>query len=128
MTMTPGSKWLVPSWLVVQGVLILGAKWIGGDAGEGVGWLAAAVVAAALFLAGGRSDVVRIARGDRIDERQLQIDLFAVAITLSLLLLGVFGVFLYEAANGRSGAAFGVLLAVATVTYLVSLAVLNRRT
>ncbi len=69
MTMTPGSKWLVPSWLVVQGILIL-----------------------------------------------------------SLLLLGVFGVFLYEAANGRSGAVFGVLLAAATVTYLVSLALLNRRT
>ena len=119
--------WLLPAWLALQGALILGAKWIGGDPREGAFWLVAALGAAALFAVSGRSDVVRMARGDSIDERQLQLDLRAVGLSGSVVLLAIFGAFLYEAANGRSGAAFGWLLALWTVSYLASLFVLNRR-
>lgn len=120
-------RWLLPASLGVQGTLILAAKWIGGAPLEGAVWLAAALGLAASVAAAGHGDVVKTLRGDEIDERLALIDLRAIGITASALLVTLFALFLYESAAGHSGTPYGPLLALSSVTYVVALSVINRR-
>jgi hypothetical protein len=61
-------KWAVPIFVVAMGVVYLVAFWAGGEVGAGVGAAVFMVVVAVLLLFGGRSEVVRVLRGQPTDE------------------------------------------------------------
>ena len=66
---TPNSKkWAVPILLVAMGVVYLVVFWVRGELRAGVGAAVFMVVVAALLLFGGRSEVVRVLRGQPTDE------------------------------------------------------------
>ena len=73
------SKWFLPSFSLVLGLVILAASWLGGQPGAGVISLAVLAAFGLLILLAGRSETVRGLRGDGRDERFAQIDLQATA-------------------------------------------------
>ena len=75
------SKWFLPSFSFVLGLVILAVAWLGGQPGEGVFGLAGLTAFGLFFLLAGRSETIRGLRGDGRDERFAQIDLRATAMT-----------------------------------------------
>ena len=71
------SKWFLPSFSFVIGLVILAVAWLGGQPGEGVVALVGLTVFGLFFLLAGRSETVRGLRGDGRDERFARIDLQA---------------------------------------------------
>lgn len=119
--------WMVPLLCLLIGVAFLVAFWIGGNPGSGVGALAVMVGYGVLLLVGGRSEIVRVLRGQPADERYRMFDLRASAITGTVTLTVLIGGLFYELAQGRDGNPYGLILAVAGVTYLVALSALRWR-
>src|SRR5262249_47743868 len=58
------SKWFLPSFSLVLGLVILAAAWLGGQPGEGVFGLVGLTVFGLIFLLAGRSEAIRGLRGD----------------------------------------------------------------
>lgn len=121
MPRTYDKRWVVPLLCLFLGLAYLGAFWLAGNPGAGVGPFAIMVGYGLLLLLGGRSEIVRVLRGQPSDERYRMFDLKASAIagtvTLSILIGGLF----YELAQGHYGNPYGLILAVAGVTYIASL-------
>ena len=121
------TKWFLPVFCLVLGVLVAAAMAIGGDRVDAVFSLVLfAVIAAALWL-GGRSETVRMIRGDGRDERWATIDLAATAITGLVLITVIIGACLYEWSQGRDGSPYSQLGAVGGIAYIVALVVLRQR-
>ncbi|MDQ6816459.1 MAG: hypothetical protein M3018_03500 [Actinomycetota bacterium] len=74
------SKWYLPVFGVVLGLMMLGAQWIGGHLGDGLVSLGIMVAFSVALLFGGRSETIRGLRGDGRDERFGQIDIHATAL------------------------------------------------
>lgn len=127
MQMMKTKAWMVPLLCLLIGVAFLVAFWIGGNPGSGVGALAVMVGYGVLLLVGGRSEIVRVLRGQPADERYRMFDLRASAITGTVTLTVLIGGLFYELAQGRDGNPYGLILAVAGVTYLVALSALRWR-
>lgn len=121
------SKWFQPGFAVVMGLVILGAEWIGGHPGAGVGSLAIMIAFGALLAFGGRSEAIRELRGDQRDERERQIHIRAVALAGHTTILAAVIGFLVEVARGHDGHPFGWLGALAGISYLLALRVLQAR-
>jgi hypothetical protein len=121
------TKWFLPAFCVALGAAVLTAQWIGGNLHGGLLSLAAMSVFALAILFGGRSETVRGLRGDGRDERFRMIDVHATALTGTVLVLVLSGIWLVELARGNDGSPYGELMAVAGLTYLAAIAFLRWR-
>jgi hypothetical protein len=109
------------------GVTIAVAFVIGGKPGEAIFSAALFGAIGLAFLLGGRSETVRVVRGDLPDERWQMHDLRATAIAGLVLIFAVLGAWIVQVARGRSGSPYDALGAVAGVSYLVAIVVLRLR-
>jgi hypothetical protein len=76
---------------------------------------------------GGRSDTIRMLRGEEDDERTLALESQAMTITAFVLVVALAGLFLAAGVRGESGVTYAALLILAEVVHIGALAVLNRR-
>jgi hypothetical protein len=121
------TRWFLPAFTLALGLALGGAQWIGGDAQTGVTSMVFFLAIAAVFFWGGRSETIRMIRGDGRDERWARIDLAATAITGLVTILVIIGACAWEWAHGRDGNPFVWLGALAGTTYVASLLVLRAR-
>ena len=116
------SKWFLPSFSLVLGLVILAVTWLGGHPGVGVGSLVGLTAFGLFFLLAGRSETVRGLRGDGRDERFAQIDLQATALSGLAVIVALIVAWLVATARGQSGSPYGWLLAIAGLTYVLAVA------
>jgi hypothetical protein len=121
------TKWFLPGFTAVMGVVIAVASLVGGDSEGAVIALAISLGAAFLMLIGGRSETVRGLRGDGRDERFRRIDIEATAITGTVVLLAIIVGFIVELARGHNGSPYTWLAAVGGITYIASVVVMRVR-
>jgi hypothetical protein len=122
------TRWFLPAFALLIGGLMLGAFWIGGDLGQGLGSLGVMAFVAALFYFGARrSETLAGLAGPGRDERWEKIDIHATALAGMVLITIVIGGFLVEVARGHDGSPYGQLGAVSGVVYIASVALLRRR-
>ena len=116
------SKWFLPSFSLLLGLVMLAAGWLGGQPVTGV--ISVAVLAAfgLVVLVAGRSETVRGLRGDGRDERFARIDLQATAAAGLALIVALIVAWLVAVARGQSGSPYGWLLAIGGLAYLLSVA------
>jgi len=116
------SKWFLPSFSLVLGLIILAASWLGGQPGAGVISLAGLTAFGLLFLLAGRSETIRGLRGDGLDERFAQIDLQATAVAGLAVIVTLIVAWLVATARGQSGSPYDWLLAIAGLAYALAVA------
>jgi hypothetical protein len=119
--------WWVPVLVGALAVPTFVAFWIGGRPQAGLLWGSLSILFAIVLVLGGRSDTIRLLRGEDEDERTLALEYQATTATAVVLLVALAGLFLVTAARGDNPIVYGVLLLLAEVTHLGALAVLNRR-
>jgi hypothetical protein len=124
---SPGSARWVPALVAGLAVPTFVAFWIGGDPRAGLIWGSLSVVFGLVLVLGGRSDTIRLLRGEDDDERTLALELHATTLTALVLIVALAGLFLVAAARGENPIVYGLLLLLAETTHLGALAVLNRR-
>ena len=107
------TRWFLPAFTVVLGLGLGGAQWIGGDRQTGLTSIAFFVVIAALLFFGGRSETIRMIRGDGRDERWARIDLAATALSGLVVITAIIAACAWEWAHGRDGTPFVQLAAIA---------------
>jgi len=122
------TKWVVPVFSVLLGLVEWVAFAVGGDARAGaIGFFITAAFGALLLL-GGRSESIRGMRGDGRDERWAMIDLRATALAGFAVIVAVIVGFIVEVGRGRSGNPYVWLGALAGFTYLIALLIGRWRT
>jgi hypothetical protein len=121
------SKWTLPGFSVLIGLIYLGAEIVGGNAQVGVAMLAVMMVFALAVLLAGRSETVRGLRGDGRDERFQMLDLRATAYAGVAVIAAVLAAYVFEIAHGRSGLQYAWLATVGGVIYLASVIYLRIR-
>jgi hypothetical protein len=114
------SKWFLPSFSLVLGLVMLAVSWLGGSPGQGVISLAVLAAFGLIILLAGRSETVRGLRGDGRDERFAQIDLQASALSGLAVIVALIVAWLVATARGQSGSPYGWLLAIAGLTYVLA--------
>ena len=115
------SKWFVPAFAVLAGLIILAAQTIGGDFKGGL-------VSLAIMVAfGGRSETIRGLRGDGRDERFRQIDIHATAIAGLAVILAVIIAFVVELARGHNGEPYTWLGAIGGLAYIAAVIAMRIR-
>jgi hypothetical protein len=120
-------RWWTPVFALLLGVAMLVAFWIGDNITDGLisfGVMAAVAVGVVVF---GRSETVSGLSGPGRDERWEKIDIHATALTGMVLITVIIGAFLVDIASGGDGNPYGLLGAVAGITYIVAVAVLRAR-
>ncbi len=122
------SKWFLPGLAAFLGVFVFVALWVGGDALGGV-YAGAVLLAFGLFvlLAGTRSETIRGLRGDGKDERFRMIDVHATAFSGTVLICTLIVLWAIEVARGHDGNPYGLLSALAGISYLVGIAFMRWR-
>ena len=121
------SRWFLPAFALVLGVVMFGAQWIGGHAEEGLGSLAIMAAFGALILFGGRSETIRGLRGDGRDERFRTLDLKATAFAGIAVICALIAAFVVELARGHSGMPYAWLGAIGGLAYLIAIIILRVR-
>jgi hypothetical protein len=121
------NRWFLPAFTVVLGVALGGAQWKGGDRQTGLTSMAFFAVIAAVLALGGRSETIRMIRGDGRDERWARIDLAATALAGLTAITAIIVACGWEWAHGRDGTPFVQLGALSGVSYIVALVVLGKR-
>ena len=116
------SKWFLPAFSLVLGLVMLAVSWLGGSLSQGLISLAVLAGFGLIVLLAGRSETVRGLRGDGRDERFAQIDLQATALSGLAVIVTLIVAWLVATARGQSGSPYGWLLAVAGLTYLLAVA------
>ena len=116
------SKWFLPAFSLVLGLIMLAVSWLGGSLGQGLISLAVLAAFGLIILLAGRSETVRGLRGDGRDERFAQIDLQATALSGLAVIVALIVAWLVATARGQSGSPYGWLLAIAGLTYLLAVA------
>ena len=116
------SKWFLPSFSLVLGLIMLAVSWLGGSPGQGVISLAVLAAFGLIILLAGRSETVRGLRGDGRDERFAQIDLQATALSGLAVIVALIVAWLVAIARGQSGNPYGWLLAIGGLAYLLAVA------
>ncbi len=116
------SKWFLPSFSLVLGLVVLAASWLGGQPAEGVISLAILAAFGLFFLLAGRSETIRGLRGDGRDERFAQIDLQATAAAGLAVLVALIVAWLVATARGQSGSPYDWLLAISGLAYALAVA------
>lgn len=122
METTMSGRWAVPGFGILMGVALMAAATIGGQPALGVGMFAVMAIYSGLVVGlSGRSEIVGVLRGQPADERLASFNLNATAIAGTVAIVVAIAGFLWETAQGRSGADFAVVAATAGVGYLVAL-------
>jgi cobalamin synthase len=116
------SKWFLPAFSLVLGLVMLAVSWLGGSLGQGLISLAVLAAFGLIILLAGRSETVRGLRGDGRDERFAQIDLQATALSGLAVIVALIVAWLVATARGQSGNPYGWLLAIAGLTYVLAVA------
>jgi hypothetical protein len=116
------SKWFLPAFSLVLGLIMLAVSWLGGSPVQGVISLAVLAAFGLVILLAGRSETVRGLRGDGRDERFAQIDLQATALSGLAVIVALIVAWLVATARGQSGNPYGWLLAIAGLTYVLAVA------
>jgi hypothetical protein len=116
------SKWFLPSFSLVLGLVILLVSWLGGHPGAGAISLAILVAFGLFVLVAGRSETIRGLRGDGRDERFAQIDLQATAVAGLALIVALIVAWLVAIARGQSGSPYDWLLAIGGLAYALAVA------
>jgi hypothetical protein len=101
--------------------------WMGGDGTNAAYSFILFAVIASVFALGGRSETVRMIRGDARDERWAIIDLAATAIAGMVVIIAIIAACLYEWSQGRDGSPYTQLGALGGISYVVALAILRHR-
>lgn len=97
------------------------AFWAGGELRAGVGAAVFMVVVAVLLLFGGRSEVVRVLRGQPTDEMWRSFNLPTIWFASEVPAVVVIGAFVYEIARGQGGQPYALLGFVFAVAYVAAL-------
>ena len=121
------TKWFLPSFSVLIGLIFFAGFWIGDDRAGAVWSLALMSVVALLLLAGGRFDMVRGLRGDGRDEYWARLDVHATALAGSFAIGLILVMCVWEWAHGRDGSPYVQLGALTGVAYVASLGFLRWR-
>jgi hypothetical protein len=121
------SWWWIPVLVAALAVPTFLAFWIGGDPRAGLIWGSLSILFALVLVLGGRSDTIRLLRGEDDDERAFQLETQATTLTAVVLIVALALLFLVTAARGENPLVYGLLLLLAETTHLGALAVLNRR-
>jgi hypothetical protein len=121
------TKWFLPLFAVVLGLVMFTAQWIGGRPGDGAFSLGIMSAFGAFVLLGGRSETIRGLRGDGRDERFKLLDLAATAIAGLVVITAIIVGFVVEMARGHNGEPYTWLGAVAGVSYLIAIITLRMR-
>ena len=116
------SKWFLPAFSLVLGLVMLAVSWLGGSLGQGLISLAVLAAFGLIILLAGRSETVRGLRGDGRDERFAQIDLQATALSGLAVIVALIVAWLVATVRGQSGNPYGWLLAIAGLTYVLAVA------
>jgi cobalamin synthase len=116
------SKWFLPLFSLVLGLVVLAVSWLGGNLGEGVISFAILAVFGLFVLVTGRSETIRGLRGDGRDERFAQIDLQATAVAGLTLIVALIVAWLVATARGQSGSPYDWLLATGGLAYVLAVA------
>ena len=116
------SKWFLPAFSLVLGLVMLAVSWLGGSPGQGVISLAVLAAFGLIILLAGRSETVRGLRGDGRDERFAQIDLQATALSGLAVIVALIVAWLVATARGQSGSPYDWLLAIGGLAYLLTVA------
>jgi len=111
------SKWFLPSFSLVLGLVIFAVSWLGGHLAAGVVSFAVLVAFGLVLLLAGRSETIRGLRGDGRDERFAQIDLQATAASGLAVLVTLIVAWLVAIARGQSGSPYDWLLAIGGLAY-----------
>ena len=114
------SKWFLPAFSLVLGLIMLAVSWLGGSPVQGVISLAVLAAFGLVILLAGRSETVRGLRGDGRDERFAQIDLQATALSGLAVIVALIVAWLVATARGQSGNPYGWFLAIAGLTYVLA--------
>lgn len=104
-----------------MGGVYLVAAWAGGNLELGVRMAGIVVAVSALLLAGGRSEVVRLLRGQPTDEMWKSFDARASLFASFILIVAMIGAFVYEIARGQDGQPYALLCFVGGVSYMAAL-------
>ena len=121
------SRWWMPGFSLFLGAIMLVAFTIGDNVGQGLISLGIMAVLAAIFAFGRRSETLQGIGGPGRDERWAMIDLRATAMTGLVTITFVIGAFLYEVASGEDGEPWSQIGAIAGLSYIISVALLRRR-
>ncbi len=121
------SRWWTPACSLALGLVMFGAFTIGGEPDDGARSFAVMAVLAGAFLVGSRSETLQGLGGPGRDERWAMIDLRATAFTGMAVLTGLLAVWLYELAQGEDGNPYGLILALAGITYVLAVLVVRHR-
>jgi cobalamin synthase len=116
------SKWFLPAFSLVLGLVMLAVSWLGGHPGQGVISLAVLAGFGLVILLAGRSETIRGLRGDGRDERFAQIDLQASAVAGLAVIVALIVAWMVATARGQSGSPYGWLLAIGGLAYLLAVA------
>lgn len=126
-----GRWWL--SWRIIPalyaglGVIILVAQIKDGNTAGGLVWFGVMAAIAAVYAFGGRFELIRQARGDLVDEREVSINTRAMAATGTSLVIVLTLSIVYELARGRNPSPYSSLMAVGGATDIISLLVSRYR-
>ena len=115
------SKWYLPSFSLVLGLVMLAVSLLGGHPVQGL--VSLAVLAAFglfILLAGRRSETIRGLSGEGRDERFAQIDLQASALAGLAVIVALIVAWLVTTARGQSGQPYDWLLAIAGLAYVLA--------
>jgi len=124
MTKTP---WFLPLFSLALGAAMLTAFWVGDRPVDGFAALAVMAVLGAVFLLGGRSEMIRGLRGDGRDEYWARMDTRATLFAGMVLVTAVIGMCLWEWAHGRDGSPYTALSAASGLSYVLALVALRIR-
>jgi hypothetical protein len=116
------SKWGMPIFSLVMGLLLFAASALGGQALIGLGMFAVMVTFSAfLLIFSGRSETVAILNNQPIDERLNAINLSATAVAGFVAVTAALIGFLWSIAQGRDGYEFASVAISAGLAYLAAL-------
>jgi hypothetical protein len=116
------SKWFLPAFSLVLGLVMLTVSWLGGHPAQGAISLAVMAAFGLVVLLAGRSETIRGLRGDGRDERFAQIDLQATAVAGLALIVALIVAWLVATVRGQSGSPYDWLLAIGGLAYVLAVA------
>lgn len=123
----PRPGWVVPVLVAATAVPTLVAFAIGGNTALGAAWASVSLILAGAIAIGGRSETIRLLRGEHDDERSVALENQALSVTSLVLTVALVGLFLAAGLRGENGLVYGALLLLGEATHVAALAVLSRR-
>jgi hypothetical protein len=118
---------LLPLIYLVLGGVILVARAVDGEVASGLVWFAIFAVISAIYAFGGRFEIIKQARGDLEDERDVSINTRAMAAVGVVFVVLLTGCIVFELARGHNPSPYTQLMAFGGGSYIAALLVLRYR-